>query len=148
MITTTHHQRGGRESVTHRRVIAAPASAVFALFTDPQEHARIDGIGAVRGVVDAPARLVAGSVFRMQMSGYRTTNTVVEYEPDVLIAWRHRGRHVWRWQLRAVEDGTEVTGTFDYSAKRLPTVVQALGFPRRAGAAVAGTLDALHRRFA
>ncbi len=37
------------------------------------------------------------------MKGDTTINTVGEYERDVPIAWRHRGRHIWRWQLRAAE---------------------------------------------
>jgi hypothetical protein len=45
-------------------------------------------------------RLEAGSQFRMQMKGYTTLNRVVEHRQDALIAWRHRGRHVWRWELR------------------------------------------------
>lgn len=82
------------------------------------------------------------------MKGYSTTNTVVEYEPDALIAWRHRGRHIWRWQLRAVPGGTEVTETFDYGAKRARRLVEWIGVPARAGIALDKTLAALQARFA
>ena len=123
--------------------VAAPPAAVFALLTDPVKHAELDGSGTVQGVVDAPARLELGSVFRMRMKGYSTTNTVVEYEPDALIAWRHRGRHVWRWQLRAVGTGTEVTETFDYTAKRGRGLVERIGIPTRAAGSIDQTLSGL-----
>lgn len=136
---------GGR--VTCRVVVTAAPSLVFALLADPSEHSGLDGAAMVKGVVDGPDRLTLGSVFRMQMKGYRTTNTVVEYEPDALIAWRHRGRHIWRWQLRAVSGGTEVTETFDYTAKRARRLVELIGIPRRAGVALDKTLIGLQARF-
>ena len=84
----------------------------------------------------------------MKMAGYTTANEVVEYYPDALIAWRHRGRHIWRWELQAVAGGTQVTETFDFSAKRGKPVVRALGLPRKAHAAIAATLENLQARFA
>ncbi len=108
----------------------------------------MDGSDTIKGLVDGPARLELGSVFRMRMKGYSTTNTVVEYEPDVLIAWRHRGRHIWRWQLRAVPGGTEVTETFDYRAKRARRLVESIGIPDRAAVALDKTLAALQVRLA
>lgn len=145
--------RAGRtptaDAVVQRRItVSAPSSVVFALLTDPNEHAALDGSGTVAGVVDAPARLTLGAQFRMQMKGYTTLNRVVELEPDRVIAWRHRGRHVWRWELREVGGGTEVTETFDYSAKRVRPVVRLLGIPRRADAALDATLTRLQARFA
>ena len=123
--------------------VAAPPAGVFALLTDPVKHAELDGSGTVQGVVEAPTRLELGSVFRMRMKGYSTTNTVVEYEPDALIAWRHRGRHVWRWQLRALGSGTEVTETFDYTAKRGRGLVERIGIPTRAAGSIDQTLTRL-----
>lgn len=139
------HEAGGQ--VTRRVVVATAPAAVFALLVDPREHRGLDGAAMVQGVVYGPDRLTLGSVFRMQMKGYKTTNTVVEYEPDALIAWRHRGRHVWRWQLREVPGGTEVTETFDYTAKRAPRLVELIGIPRRAGVALDKTLTGLQARF-
>jgi hypothetical protein len=72
----------------------------------------------------------------------------VEHPADALIAWRHRARHVWRWELRPVAGGIEVTATFDHSAKRCAPVVQAFGLPRRAGTSLEKTLDELHARVA
>ncbi|MGV9311239.1 SRPBCC family protein [Streptomyces sp. NPDC003691] len=134
--------------VSRQVVVGAPPAVIFALLAAPGEHAGLDGSGEVQGVVEGPVRLEQGAVFRMRMKGYTTTNTVVEFEQDALIAWRHRGRHVWRWELRAVPGGTEVTETFDYTAKRARRLVELAGFPRRAGTAIDRTLGALQARFA
>jgi Polyketide cyclase / dehydrase and lipid transport len=134
--------------VTRRTVVASPPTAVFAVLTDPREHAALDGSGLVKALADGPDRLTDGATFTMRMTGYTTVNTVVEYAPDTLVAWRHTGRHVWRWELAAVPGGTEVRGTFDYSAKRGRRLVELMGFPRRAGRALDGTLAVLQQRFA
>lgn len=133
---------------TRRAVVAGTPSAVFAVLADPREHAALDGSGLVQGLADGPDRLTDGDEFTMRMRGYRTVNTVVEYVPDARIAWRHTGRHVWRWEVAAVPGGTEVRGTFDYSATRGRRLVELLGFPRRAGRALDGTLTVLQTRFA
>jgi uncharacterized protein YndB with AHSA1/START domain len=134
--------------VRRSRIVPASPATVFALLSDPEEHVALDGSGTVQAVVEAPARLQAGSEFVMRMKGYTTRNRVVEHREDELIAWRHRARHVWRWELRPVAGGTEVTGTFDHSAKRCAPVVQALGLPRKAGNALEKTLEKLHARVA
>lgn len=148
MSTTTRPGMPAAALMSHRVVVAAPPSVIFALLAAPGEHAGLDGTDEVKAVIEGPPRLELGSVFRMRMKGYTTTNTVVEFEQDALIAWRHRGRHVWRWQLRAVPGGTEVTETFDYTAKRARRLVRLMGVPRRAGAAIEQTLTALQARFA
>ena len=102
-----------------RTTIAAPPSVVFAILSDPRQHARIDGSGTVKGVVSGPERLELGSRFGMSMrkgAPYRITNKVVEFEQDRLIAWRHMGVHRWRYELTPTADGgTEVTETWDVS---------------------------------
>ena len=143
--TTTVPDSAAR--VTRSVVVAAPPSAVFALLAEPAHHPDLDGSGTVREAVGEPGRLELGSVFRMRMKGYTTTNTVVEHREDALIAWRHRGRHVWRWELRAVPGGTEVTETFDYTAKRFRSLVELLGVPARAAASIDQTLTGLVARF-
>jgi hypothetical protein len=75
----------------------------------------------VRGADPEPLRL--GTKFGMNMKigvPYLITNTVVEYEQDRLIAWRHWGRHRWRYELEPVEGGTEVTESFDWSTALCP----------------------------
>ena len=155
MSTTTTTTRGTSAhvpailGVVRRRVtVAAPPSSVFALLTDPRQHAALDGSDSVQGVIDGPDRLALGSEFRMQMKGYTTLNRVVELEEDRLIAWRHRARHIWRWELRAVTGGTEVTESFGYTAKRLQPVVRLLGVPARADRSLDATLTRLQARFA
>ncbi|MFJ4772350.1 SRPBCC family protein [Streptomyces uncialis] len=147
MSTSTRPGMPTAALVGRHAVIATTPSVIFTLLAAPGEHAGLDGTGEVRGVVEGPERLGPGSVFRMRMKGYTTTNTVVEFEPDALIAWRHRGRHVWRWRLRAVPGGTEVTETFDYTAKRARRLVELTGVPKRAGTAMDRTLTALRARF-
>jgi uncharacterized protein YndB with AHSA1/START domain len=100
-------------------IVDAPASVVFAILADPRQHARIDGSGSVKGAVAGPDRLELGSRFGMSMkkgAGYKTRNTVVEFEPDRLIAWRHVGAHRWRYELEPTNSGgTQVTETWDLS---------------------------------
>lgn len=107
--------------------IAAPAAVIFDILTDPRQHARIDGSGTVKQIVDGPDRLTLGSEFGMSMkmgAPYKIKNKVVEYEPDRLIAWRHMGLHRWRYELAPSADGdTVVTETWDLSA--YPPVMRA-----------------------
>lgn len=129
--------------VRRTAVVDAPPAAVFALLADPSRHPELDGTGTVKALLEGPDRLHEGAAFRMQMKGYRTDNVVVEYAPGERIAWRHRGRHVWRWTLEAAGAGTRVTEEFDWSAKRAPRLVAALGVPARAGKALDATLERL-----
>lgn len=99
-------------------LVDAPASVIFDLLADARQHARIDGSGTVQEVVEAPPRLSEGAQFVVQMKrglGYRTTNTVVEFAEDRLIAWKHRGAHVWRYELEPEDGKVRVTETWDGS---------------------------------
>ena len=123
-----------QESAT--AVIAAPPERIFALLTDPAMHPLIDGTGSVLGVqAGGPERLTLGSKFGMDMkigAPYKILNTVVEYDQDHLIAWRHFYGHRWRWQLKPLSGGrTEVTETFDWSTTRFPLLLTLTPFPRR-----------------
>ena len=98
-------------------LINAPASKIFNLLADPKMHSVIDGSRSVQGVLKAPERLSLGAKFGMDMKlgiKYRVTNTVVEFEESRLIAWRHLGRWVWRYELKEISpDQTLVTESFD-----------------------------------
>ena len=123
-----------RESAT--AVIVAAPERIFALLTDPAMHPLIDGTGSVLAVQPGgPERLRLGSKFGMDMkigAPYKILNTVVEYDQDRLIAWRHFYGHRWRWQLKPLSDGrTEVTETFDWSTTRFPLLLTLTPFPRR-----------------
>jgi len=109
---------------------------VFDHLSRPANHVDNDGSGHVVGPV-GPERLTAkGDRFGMRMKWivpYRVTNTVVEFEPDERIAWRHFAGHRWRYELAAVDGGTRVTETFDLSP--VPDVMHvvyrtAFGFPQ------------------
>ena len=122
--------------VSASTTIQAPPATVFAIISDPRQHARIDGSGTVREAVDGPERLELGSTFGMNMkigAPYRTKNKVVEYDADRLIAWRHFGQHRWRYELTPVDGGTKVTETWDLSHCNglNKWILGALGYPRR-----------------
>jgi hypothetical protein len=52
---------------------------------------------------------------------YTITNTVEEFDEPSRIAWRHLGRHRWRYELEALgESSTMVTETFDGSTALFP----------------------------
>lgn len=98
-------------------IINAPASKIFDLLARPTMHSVIDGSRSVRGVLKAPDRLSLGAKFGMSMKlgvRYRVTNTVIEFDENKTIAWRHLGRWVWRYELREITPNqTVVTESFD-----------------------------------
>lgn len=129
--------------------IEAPPETVFRILADPRQHARIDGSGSVRELVRGPERLSKGAHFGMDMKlfglPYRIRNTVVEFEQDRRIAWRHFGGHRWRYVLEPTATGTRVTESFDYSRYGIGPrlVVELAGFPARNRAGIAATLRTL-----
>jgi hypothetical protein len=70
---------------------------------------------------------------------------VVEFEEGRLIAWRHFHGHRWRYELRDVPGGTEVTETFDWSTARAKLPLELAGFPKRNLAGMQATLERLDR---
>ena len=125
-----------RKQVSATKVIGTSPERIFAMLTDPSKHPLIDGTGSVLAVQPGgPERLTLGAQFGMDMkigAPYKVLNTVVEYDQDRLIAWRHFNGHRWRWQLRSLGTGTtEVTETFDWSTARIPLLITLSPFPRR-----------------
>lgn len=134
------------QQVSVSRVIDATPEAIFAVLTDPSKHAVIDGSGSVKKARGNPQRLELGSTFSMGMRiglPYVIKNTVVEYEENRLIAWQHFGKHRWRFELRPVEGGTEVTETFDWSTARSPGFIEKRGYPEKHPKDMARTLERL-----
>ena len=118
----------GNEKVKSARiVINAPAEHIFALLANPRRHKEIDGSSTIQENLSGPDKLELGSKFGMQMHlgiDYRISNTVVEYEENKLIAWRHIGRWIWRYELVNIgPQSTQVTETFD--ASRAPLISKA-----------------------
>jgi len=142
----------GEKAVSVTRVIPAPATQIFAVLRDPAMHAVIDGSGTVKGQRSSEP-LELGSKFSMNMRmglPYVIGNTVVEFEPDRLIAWRHLGRHRWRYELEPVDtpDGspaTRVTETFDWSTAIVPKAIELAGYPKKHPPAMELTLARLER---
>ena len=134
------------QQVSVSRVIDASPEDIFAVLTDPAQHPVIDGSGTVKAAGSGAERLELGSKFGMKMRiglPYRTGNTVVEYEPDRLIAWRHAGGHRWRYELEPVDGGTEVTETFDWSTARSPRFIEMMGYPDKHPENMTRTLERL-----
>ncbi|MBA2577236.1 MAG: SRPBCC family protein [Euzebyaceae bacterium] len=137
--------------VSRTTFVPAPPEAVFDLLADPALHADLDGSGTVRRSAGTPGRLRLGSTFGMSMRlgvPYRVTNRVVEFHENRRIAWRHWGRHVWRWELEPADGGTRVRETFDWSTALSPRAVELLRLPQRNARAIEATLARLAQRFA
>jgi uncharacterized protein YndB with AHSA1/START domain len=138
---------GRARKVSVSRVIAADRQAIFDVLADPAMHPVIDGSGTVRDVQEGgPERLGEGARFGMSMrmgAPYRILNTVVEFEEGERIAWRHFHGHRWRYELRDVDGGTEVTETFDWSTARTKLTLELAGIPKRNEAGMVRTLERL-----
>jgi uncharacterized protein YndB with AHSA1/START domain len=128
------------DTASAQRVIPAPPEAIFALIADPRRHKDIDGSGSVRDAKNVPAELSLGASFGMSMKlgiPYSMVSTVIEFEPNRLIAWQTRppigkrlaGGRIWRYELEPVDDGTgqiqtKVTETWDISQDVIKTIVR------------------------
>lgn len=135
-------------SLSRTILVDAPPSTVFRLLADPRRHADFDGSGTVKGRLRGPERLTHGAKFGMRMhylAPYVITNTVVEFEQDSRIAWRHFGHHVWRYELRGVDGGTEVTETFDWAPARAPKILELAHIPEKNATSIEATLERLKR---
>jgi hypothetical protein len=137
-------QLDGVRSIGAWVMVTAPRSDLFELLADPSKHALFDGSGTVKGSLQAPKRLYLNATFSMNMRllvPYRITNEVVEFVEGYSIAWRHMGRHVWRYLLEDVEDGsTKVTEIFYWGEARSPLLYESLKIPKRNGESIVATL--------
>ena len=137
------------KSVSVEREIAAPPEKIFDALADPSQHPVIDGSGTVKSTRgEEPSRLALGTKFGMSMRlgiPYGITNTVVEFDENRLIAWRHFGGHRWRYELEPAGAGTRVRETYDWSTAILGTrlYIVATGWPKRAEQAMTRTLERL-----
>jgi len=120
-------ETGNEQIKSARIVISASPEKIFAIISNPHRHKEIDGSKTIQENISGPDKLVLGSKFGMKMHlgiDYRILNTVVEYEENKLIAWRHLGRWIWRYELVNLgPQTTQVTETFD--ASRAPLIAKA-----------------------
>jgi uncharacterized protein YndB with AHSA1/START domain len=134
------------DSVSATAVINAPVEAIFAVLTDPAQHAAIDGTGWVCEAVENKPLTAAGQIFRMSMyhpnhpdGNYQTANRVKVFDPPSAIAWEtgydpgdgtlRFGGWFWRYDLRpAGPSSTTVTLSYDWSACS-DSVRELIGFP-------------------
>ncbi len=147
-------------TVSVERVINAPASEIFALVADAGKHASFDGSGTVQHAAQGSMPLSKGSKFGMSMKmglPYRTTNTVIEYEPDRRIAWQTTmlgglvGGRIWRYELEPTEGGaagaatssprTLVRETWDISRDKQALILKNTGMPKQAEQGMRATLE-------
>jgi uncharacterized protein YndB with AHSA1/START domain len=139
-------------SISRSCVVHATPEKVFDVLADPTQHPLIDGSGTVKAAQpDGPKRLALGSTFGMVMklgAPYKIENTVMEFEENRLIAWRHFGGHRWRYELEPVEAGTNVTETFDWSTSKSAFMLELVQAPKRNARSMEKTLERLAARFA
>ena len=143
-------------TISVERVINAPAAEIFAMIADAGRHSAFDGSGTVSHSSAESQPLRLGSKFGMSMRGrpetlfvpYRTTNTVVEFEPDRRIAWQTRigplgviGGRIWRYELSPVEGGTLVRETWDVSQDRQRPMLKMGAMPKHAEDGMRATLQ-------
>lgn len=136
-------------AVSDSIVINADPATVFDVLVDPAQHPLFDGTGTVKGSMNGPPRLYLGATFSMRMRllvPYAIRNTVVEYDEDRCIGWRHLGRHIWRYELTPVDGNpaaTRVTETFDYGPAPAGALYERLGFVARAREGIPASLQQL-----
>lgn len=143
-------------TVSVERVINAPADQIFALIADAGKHSAFDGSGTVDHATEESQPLSLGARFGMSMRGrpqslflpYRTTNTVIEFDPDRRIAWKTTmgplgliGGRIWRYELSQADDGTLVRETWDVSADRQRPMLKLGGMPKQAEDGMRATLE-------
>ncbi len=138
--------------VSRSTIVPAPAQMIFDLLADPRRHGEIDGSGSIQSAqLDAPERLSLNATFGMKMKigfSYKITNTVVEFEENKTIAWRHFGGHIWRYILEPAEGGTKVTEQFDWNTSKSPLILKLRKSPQDNAKSIEKTLENLVKRFA
>jgi hypothetical protein len=118
------------ERLEVQRAIAADATAVFQVLTDPHGHVMIDSSGMLMEATGDPVTAV-GDTFVIHMDReslgdiplgkYDVTVTITAYEKDRFITWEVSGEgfaslgHYYGYKLEPVDEGTLVTSIYDWS---------------------------------
>ena len=129
-------------SVTVERVIDHSAAEIFDILTNPENHARLDGSGFVRGDYKSDRIQQVGDVFSMDMEGdhmggeYRTENHVTGYGKDKILAWQTAPAGTeppgweWLWELESQgPNETLVRHTYDWSKVTDKNLLEKVKFP-------------------
>ena len=142
-------------TVSVERFIKAPPGKIFGLLADAGKHASFDGSESVNHASQKSVPLSMGSKFGMAMRGrketlfipYRTSNTVIEYEPDRRIAWKTTalgglfGGRIWRYELSPAEGGTLVRETWDVSEDKQKPMITSGSMPKQTEQGIRATLE-------
>ena len=149
-------------TISVERVVDAPAEQIFALIADAGKHSSFDGSGTVDHSREPSQPLTLGSVFGMSMRGrpeslflpYRTTNTVIEFEPNRRIAWKTTmgplgliGGRIWRYELEPADGGTLIRETWDVSQDRQRPMLRIGSMPQQAEDGMRATLERIAALF-
>lgn len=146
-------------TVSVERVIKAPPDKIFALLADAGKHAAFDGSDSLNHALQKSVPLSLGAKFGMAMRGrketlfipYRTTNTVIEYQPNRRIAWKttalagRAGGRIWRYELSPAGGGTLVRETWDVSEDRQKSLITRGSVPRQTENGIRATLERIAR---
>ncbi|MUK00977.1 polyketide cyclase [Vibrio cholerae] len=143
-------------SISASRTIDASADAIFAILSNPERHAALDGSGMVQSDSKSDRITAVGQVFTMnqnwdKMGGdYQTDNHVVGYDPNKLLAWKTAPAGQvppgwqWVWELQpAGPDSTEVSVTYDWSGVTDKELLKTITFPAVPQEALDSTLGNL-----
>jgi hypothetical protein len=121
------------DRVSATRRIAAPASKLFQIVSNPAGHVEIDGSGMLEAAPDARQLGAVGETFDMDMDRvplgdipgmgkYQVRNTVTQIVPDSLFEWgvgsadRAPFGHVYGWLIEPVSDTEcDVTNYCDWT---------------------------------
>lgn len=143
------------DTLSVERIVKAPPDRIFALLADAGRHADFDGSESLNHASRESVPLSMGSKFGMAMKGrketlfvpYRTTNTVVEYEPGRRIAWQTTaiggllGGRIWRYELQPAEGGTLVRETWDVSRDKQRRMITSGSMPELTETGMRATLE-------
>lgn len=114
--------------------IDAEPAALFEIVADPRNHAALDGSQSIRELFPgSPPRLYLGAKFGVQMSrkiSYPMWNTVTEFVPGAIIAWKPWNGHTWRYTFTPHEGGTYVTEEWDCRGVWNRYVMKVLGIAK------------------
>ena len=128
--------------ISATRTIDAANEDIFAVLSNPERHAEIDGSDMVVSDDKTDRITAVGQVFTMNMhwdkmgGDYKTDNHVVGYDENKLLAWttapsgQEPDGWEWVWELTPQgSDSTEVTITYDWSSVTDKDVLKQVSFP-------------------